>query len=169
MNNLELWIHNITAMIPAFNAMAVLLALVAGWITGWLWYLLADRAWKAATKNMESESPVPRAQIRAAIAQVIMTIMLAIVIDKFGGTTLLNGLSIAFMMWFGFVMTTIMVNHSHLGAKLSLTFIDGIHWLLVLSVMGAIIGALGADTMTSADTVPSPSAMQPAPAAPAGN
>ena len=45
-------------------------------------------------------------------------------------------------LWFGFVMTTILVNYANLGKRLGLTLIDGIHWLLVLTVMGGIIGGL---------------------------
>jgi hypothetical protein len=40
-------------------------------------------------------------------------------------------------------MTTIGVNHAFSGASPKLTLIDGGHWLAVLVVMGAVIGAFG--------------------------
>lgn len=142
MEKLQAIITGILERLPHFDSQAVLFALIAGWVTGWLWYLVADGAYRAATKSMPGETRAPRTQIRAAIAQVVMTVMLAMIIDKFGAGTIEEGIYIAIMMWLGFVMTTMMVNHSHVGAPLSLTIIDGIHWLLVLVVMGAIIGAL---------------------------
>lgn len=147
--------------LPYFDSQAVLVALLAGWVTGAVWYLLADGAYKAATKGIGGETRAPRTQIRAAIAQVVMTIMLAMVIERFGQTSLQAGVSTAIMMWFGFVMTTMIVNHSHLGAPISLTIVDGIHWLLVLIVMGAIIGTLSTSepqTAPSAETAPTSSA-----------
>jgi hypothetical protein len=46
-------------------------------------------------------------------------------------------------LWFGFVITTMTVNHAFQGARRSLTLIDGGHWLGVLLVQGAILGWLG--------------------------
>lgn len=174
MDKLQEFITGFSGRLPEFDSQAVLFALIAGWVTGWLWYFVVDRAWKAATKGIDGASLAPRTQIRAAIAQVIMTVMLAMVINKFGGGSIKAGVTIAVMMWFGFVMTTMMVNHSHLGAPLSLTIIDGIHWFLVLVVMGAIIGALGTEpekapmpTEPAAMTAPASPATEEA--APAGN
>jgi hypothetical protein len=46
-------------------------------------------------------------------------------------------------VWFGFVITTLAVNNSFAMRKPILIAIDGGHWLAVLLVMGAIIGAMG--------------------------
>ena len=43
--------------------------------------------------------------------------------------------------WFGFVLTTMAVNNAFRGRKPMLTVIDGGHWLGVLVIIGAIIGA----------------------------
>ena len=57
--------------------------------------------------------------------------------------TLRNGIVSALFMWLGFVITTMAVNNAFGQRKASLTIIDGIHWLGVLVIQGAIIGALG--------------------------
>lgn len=165
MEKLQNLITAILERLPAFDSQAVLVALIAGWVTGWLWYLVADGAYRSATKGIDGETRAPRTQIRAAIAQVVMTVMLAVMIEKFGAGTLKEGISIAIMMWFGFVMTTMMVNHSHLGAPLQLTIIDGIHWFLVLVVMGAIIGTLTPAPVE--DAAPAAASSPPAVTAPA--
>ena len=46
-------------------------------------------------------------------------------------------------VWTGFVITTMGVNHTFGGQKPMLTLIDGLYWLAVLVLMGAVIGAFG--------------------------
>jgi hypothetical protein len=41
------------------------------------------------------------------------------------------------------VATTLSVNYAFGGRKHMLTVIDGAHWLGVLAIMGAVIGAFG--------------------------
>lgn len=47
-------------------------------------------------------------------------------------------------LWFGFVITTLVVNNTFGMRSAKLIAIDGGHWLAVLLLMGAIIGAWGA-------------------------
>jgi hypothetical protein len=54
-----------------------------------------------------------------------------------------NGLVSGFVVWIGFVATTLATNHSFQGAKRSLTLIDGLHWLGVLLIQGVVIGLIG--------------------------
>ncbi|MEA2805916.1 MAG: hypothetical protein QOJ17_57, partial [Rhodospirillaceae bacterium] len=60
-----------------------------------------------------------------------------------GQVTLKNGVISALFMWLGFVITTLAVNYSFSQRRPMLTIIDGIHWLGVLVIQGAIIGAMG--------------------------
>ena len=68
-----------------------------------------------------------------------MAWVLAGLIGHMGDFTVPNGLISAAFAWFGFVITTQSVNYAF-GA---LTVIDGGHWLGVLLIMGAVIGAFG--------------------------
>lgn len=47
-------------------------------------------------------------------------------------------------MWVGLGITTLPVSNALGQRKASLTIIDGIRWLGVLVIQGAIIGAMGA-------------------------
>jgi hypothetical protein len=69
---------------------------------------------------------------------------LAGVIGHAGPVTVVNGLISGSLVWLGFVATTMVVNHGFGGQKPALTVIDGGHWLAVLLVQGATIGAFGA-------------------------
>ena len=58
--------------------------------------------------------------------------------------TVRGGMISALFVWLGFVLTTIGTNQAFQGDKPVVTAIDAGHWLAVLVVMGAIIGAFGA-------------------------
>ena len=73
-----------------------------------------------------------------------MAWMLAGVIGHLGAVTVQNGVISAAFLWFGFVFTTLVVNNTFGMRSAKLIAIDGGHWLAVLLLMGAIIGAWGA-------------------------
>ncbi|MDH3909543.1 MAG: DUF1761 domain-containing protein, partial [Gammaproteobacteria bacterium] len=77
------------------------------------------------------------------VADLVMAIMLAGLMGHLGNITIHGGLITGLFVWVGFVITTMGVNHAFSGASPKLTAIDGGHWLAVLLVMGAIIGAIG--------------------------
>jgi hypothetical protein len=87
--------------------------------------------------------PSPGPFIIALVADLVMACLLAGVIGHLGEVTLRAGVITASLLWLGFVITTMAVNHAFQGAKTALTLIDGGHWLVVLVVMGAVIGAIG--------------------------
>jgi len=57
--------------------------------------------------------------------------------------TLRNGVISAAFLWFGFILTTMVVNYSFSGRDRRLLFIDASNWLIVLLVCGAVVGAIG--------------------------
>lgn len=123
------------------NSTAVLAALIAGWIVGWIWYGLVGSIWKDEAGSSKLGNFTPRRQIFGGIAQVIMTIMLGSFMTRLNYTGAFGGIHTAWLLWFGFVFTTILVNYTNLNKTVGLALIDAIHWLLVLSVMGLIIGS----------------------------
>jgi hypothetical protein len=74
-----------------------------------------------------------------------MAYVLAGVIGHLGAerVTLMNGIVSGALVWLGFVLTTLTVNHRYGMQTWSLTVIDGGHWLGVLVIQGAIIGWWG--------------------------
>jgi hypothetical protein len=45
--------------------------------------------------------------------------------------------------WFGFVLTTIVINNAYSGRRTMLSVIDSAHWLGALVIIGGIIGGWG--------------------------
>lgn len=60
-----------------------------------------------------------------------------------GNVSSKNGIISGVIIWAGFVATTVVVNNAYPGRKIMLSIIDSIHWLGVLVVQGAVIGAMG--------------------------
>ena len=60
-----------------------------------------------------------------------------------GEVTLKNGVISGAFLWFGFILTTMVVNFCFSGRDKRLLLIDLGNWLIVLVVMGAVIGWLG--------------------------
>ncbi len=133
------------------NYLAIVLAAVVSFMFGWLWYgVLLSKAWTEALGKTEAEikaqgGPSPMPFVIAFIAQFIMAWVLAGIIGHLGPgeVSIKNGVISAALVWFGFIATTLAVNHTFQGAKRSLTLIDGGHWLGVLLLQGAVIGLLG--------------------------
>jgi hypothetical protein len=60
-----------------------------------------------------------------------------------GLVTIGGGLLTGFLVWLGFVMTTMSVNNAFGRQNPVLLVIDGGHWLAVLLVIGLVLGAFG--------------------------
>jgi hypothetical protein len=137
------------------NYLAVLLAALASFAFGAVWYGALSKPWQAARGSLPSGSeratprlgPVPVAYIVAFLAELIMAWMLAGLLLHLaqGGLPAgpRSGLITAAFLWLGFVATTLLVNHAFQGAKTVLTLIDGGHWLGVMLIQGALLGSWG--------------------------
>ena len=133
------------------NYIAVLVATLVAFTFGAVWYGVFSQPWmKAAGLNQEtieatSKSEMAFLMITTFVAQLIMAWVLAGLIGHLGEgqVTLRNGIISGAFIWFGFVATTLFVNHNFQMRRRILTLIDGGHWLGVLLIQGAIIGAFG--------------------------
>ena len=128
------------------NYLAVLAAAFAGFVTGAVWYTTLSKPWmKAAGLKEDDIVQSPFLYINAFVCQLVMAWVLAGLVGHLGEgqVTLSNSIISAAFVWFGFVITTQMVNHRFQGKPFSLTIIDGGHWLAVLLVQGAVIGFMG--------------------------
>jgi Protein of unknown function (DUF1761) len=135
------------------NYVAVLLAALASFAFGAAWYGVLAKAWLAARGVVDGQQamarvgPIPIPYLIAFLAELVMAWMLAGILLHLARAGLAlgprNGLISAAFLWLGFIATTLVVNHAFQGAKTALTIIDGGHWLGVLLIQGAILGAWG--------------------------
>lgn len=137
------------------NYWPILIAAIVAFVFGAVWYGTLSRQWMAARGVSAADLAKAKAEMSAApvlylttfVALLIMAWMLAGVLHHLsrGGmmVSLRSGMISGFFLWFGFVITTMTVNHAFQGIKRSLTLIDGGHWLGVLLIQGAILGWWG--------------------------
>jgi hypothetical protein len=127
----------------AVNYLAVIVAAVAAFAVGALWYaVLFSKPWMAAVGMTEAQikqggSPVPF--IIAIVAYLVMAFVLSAI--GAAASDLWGGLILGVVVWIGFIATTTAVNYAFANRKPELTLIDAGGWLAVAAVMGAIIGA----------------------------
>jgi len=136
------------------NFPSVLTAAVAAWLFGAVYYTVLGRYWIAAqdktieTLKLENAGKSTTAKaspfILSFIAELIMGVVIYGVLTHSGLWSLRAGIITGAFCWFGFVLTTIVVNNAYGGRKVLLTVIDSAHWLGVLAIIGGIVGYWGA-------------------------
>jgi len=126
--------------------LAVVVAAAAAFIYGAVYYGVLSKAWiKAGRIAPEQARPGPMILAVTFGAELVMAWVLAGIIGHLGvgQVTLWNGVVAAFLVWLGFMVTTMAVNHRYQAYGWDLTAIDGGHWLGVALIMGAVIGWWG--------------------------
>ena len=128
------------------NYFAVAIAALAGFGLGAVWYFILSRPWQQAVGKSQAELKKQGAAqalpfVISLVALFVMAWMLAGVMGHLGQVSVKGGLISGFLIWLGFVITTMGVNHAFSGAPTKLTLIDGGYWLAVLLIQGAVIGA----------------------------
>lgn len=127
------------------NWLAVVLATAAAFVFGAAWYIGLSKQWFSALGRTKEDLNVGYTPfIWTLLAELIMAYLLAILIPAaMGETTLVNGMLLGALLWFGFVLTSVIMIQRYEGMKWSLTVIDAGHILGVLLIEGAVIGAFG--------------------------
>jgi Protein of unknown function (DUF1761) len=132
------------------NYLAIVIAAGAAWLAGAGWYMALAKPWMAALgttpEKMEELRRRPGAFlpfVYAFVAELVMAWILAGLLGHIGALTVRGGIISAAFCWAGFVITTMVVNNGFAHRDARLLLIDGGHWLMVLLLMGAIIGAKG--------------------------
>jgi hypothetical protein len=126
------------------NYLAILIAAMAAFAWGAAYYMTLSKQWLAAVGRVEpNKSATPF--VISFVALIVMAFVLSGAIGHLGpgNVTVKNGIISGLILWAGFIATTVFVNNAYPGRKYLLSVIDSIHWLGVVVIQGAIIGALG--------------------------
>ncbi|TIN11538.1 MAG: DUF1761 domain-containing protein, partial [Mesorhizobium sp.] len=100
------------------NWLAVIAAAVMAWLFGAAWYMGLSRPWLKAAKldpATMKRSAVPF--IVSFVAELVMALVMTLVVGAMTGgePNPLAGVIFGFVLWFGFVATTLSVNHRYQG------------------------------------------------------
>ncbi|MBN9089718.1 MAG: DUF1761 domain-containing protein [Reyranella sp.] len=130
------------------NYLAIILAAAAGFVWGAAYYTTLSKQWLSAVGIAKEQMRIGRSPapfVISFVALVVMAWVLAGTLGHLGPgqVTVKNGIISGLFLWLGFIATTVFVNNAYPGRKYSLSVIDSIHWLGVVVIQGAVIGAMG--------------------------
>lgn len=127
----------------SLNYLAILIAAVVAFAFGAVYYGVLGKPWMKAAKINPAEARMSVSVMATGfICQLVMAVLLAGLIGHLGAgdPTVRTGIVTGFFVWLGFMVTTMIVNQRFQGFGWMLSLIDGVHWLGVALIMGAIIG-----------------------------
>jgi hypothetical protein len=140
-------------MFGHLNFLSVLIAAVAAWIFGAIYYTTLGKVWMAALgKTAESCKAEFAAKsgltkfapfVLSFVGALIMGVVIYGILTHSGLWSLRAGVITGAFCWFGFVLTTVVINNAYSGRKAMLSVIDCAHWLGVLMIIGGIVGWMG--------------------------
>jgi hypothetical protein len=141
------------AQLQNLNWLPVIIAAVAAWMFGAVYYGVLGKAWLAAQGTTMEQTKAANAGKSAAakatpfvlsfIAEIVMGVAMSGILFHIGIYGLGAGLFSGAMIWIGFVLTTIAVNNAYTFRSVKLTAIDAGHWLGVLLIIGGVLGWMG--------------------------
>lgn len=128
------------------NIVPILLATAAAFAFGAGYYTLLGKPWMAAASlDAKSIKPTPWPFIIAFVAEFwIASIQAgALIVAPAFDSPWTMAIGTAIILWLSFVMPTMLVNHQYEGRPLSLTLINGGHWLGVFLIQVIVLQAMG--------------------------
>ena len=135
------------------NIVSILMAAVAAWIFGGIYYSALSKPWLAAQgKTLEqckAEQDAKSGMAKGApfvvvfVSEIIIAWVLYGILIHLNMFTLRAGIISGALCWFGFVLPTIATNNAFGGRRVMLTAIDSVGWLGAFVIIGAIVGGMG--------------------------
>jgi hypothetical protein len=124
----------------------ILLAALASWLFGAAWYTGLGKAWQHA--HAMPPCPPDRKKMPLLpllicfVGEVVMAAVVYQTLDHLGVTGAGFGAIAGLTLGVGFMATSTIINHQFQQKPWTATAIDGLHWVLVVMIQGAIAGAL---------------------------
>jgi hypothetical protein len=137
-------------MVPQINYLAVVLAMVASMVVGFVYYhpAVMGRRWMALAGHPDGSvrGSSPMVYPVVALASFITAWVLAgcadIAHEFYGGSFLSSALLTAWILWAGFTAARILVHDLFDTRPRMLTVVNVLHELLTATAMGLVIGLL---------------------------
>ena len=133
---------------PVINVWALLVATVAFWALGALWYspVLFGKRWQKEIGFTDEDLKKANMALVFGLSFILMFIMvfgmnLMLNVHKPEDVSWLNGMYLGLFTGLFFSMTTIGINYLYQRRSVVLWLIDGIYIILGLAIAGIILGA----------------------------
>lgn len=128
------------------NWLALLVAGIAAWIMGALWYspFLFGRTWQKElefTNEYLKKASMPLLFAASLVLMLVMSFGMAYLVQVQGDPpTLMKGIWFGLFIGIIFIMTSIGINYLYQRRSFRLWAIDALYQLIFLAVMGVILG-----------------------------
>ncbi|HKY94335.1 MAG TPA: DUF1761 domain-containing protein [Kiloniellales bacterium] len=127
----------------AVDYLACLVAAVAAYAFGMVWYMGLSKAWVAAVGKSADELRANANPITFAVTALACFVTAVVLAMIWGGGLAMVGLwpvlRTAIILWVGFILTTVAVHHAYQGQRRSLTLIDGGYGLGVVVIESIVL------------------------------
>jgi hypothetical protein len=130
-----------TMQLPQVNILAVVVATVIQMVIGALWYspVLFSKQWLIwVNRKPEEINSDPKMYLFTAIAWLITSFVLALVVRAFGATTFVDGVVVGLLVWAGFSATATFVSTLFAGPNQKVWGLFAGYQLVTL-VIGAVL------------------------------
>jgi hypothetical protein len=125
------------------NWIGVIVCVVLNFAVGFVWYspkVFFNVWWRALGKgDTEMGNAGPTVWGLTFVAAVVEAVAVSFMLTAMGSTTLASGLLAGFMIWFGFVATTHLVNNLFAGRPFKVWAIEAGNHLIYLLITGAVL------------------------------
>ena len=137
-----------TIEFTTLNWVAVIAAAVAGMVVGIIWYvpMVFGKRWADSVGRPVStlSSMTPTTMVGALIMPLVMAYVLTLLIGGVGATSLVNGAIVGFLAALGFSSMASLNAFIYDGRNANWLTVTAGYQFVALTVIGAIIGYLGA-------------------------
>ena len=127
----------------SINYLAVLVAALAAYFFGALWYssVLFGNTWLRAMGKSKEELPSPTLPMLINFILTFITALgLALLIQGLGIVTFLDGILIGLVVAIAFILTNTLSEYLYTGASMKLFWIHAGYRVIYILIMGAILG-----------------------------
>lgn len=125
----------------AVNYVAVLVAAIVGYVIGMAWYSpsLFGKMWMNLANIKPDKKGMTNKMIAGFVGTLVMSFVLAHFIVFTGVSAIMDVAMLGFLLWLGFLATTMLGMVLWEGKPVKLYILNTVHYLVVLIVMGAIL------------------------------
>lgn len=127
----------------SFSPLAIVIAALLAFGFGFAWHRAVEKPWMTASGYAGRPALKPWPLAIVFLAQIVMAAALAGIVGHIGPVTIGNALITGILIWAGFVLTTIVIDHSYEARSRTLTYLNAGHWLGVIVIMSVVIGLVG--------------------------
>lgn len=127
----------------SFSPLGVVIAALLAFGFGFAWHRAVEKPWMTASGYAGRPALKLGPLAIVLLAELVMAAALAGIVGHVGAVTIANALTTGILAWAGFILTSIVVDHSYEARSRKLTYLNAGHWLGVIVIMSVVIGFFG--------------------------